>query len=207
VVAAVAVAAIGVAFAAAFPKIAPETAFFPEDLPTQAAIAREKGDLTPGNPLQVGLRDPSSESHLGELRRGASSLVHHPQGYGLGNSGQAAQRVGIESRAGESVYLEIGADTGVFGLALWLGFSGLVIVGLLARAWRLEDADDRRVAASICAAASAMFAIAVISDVWGDPWNTYVLWWLAGSGLSLASAGAVPRQQSPRRRARPLVAA
>jgi hypothetical protein len=52
-----------------------------------------------------------------------------------------------------------------------------------------------------------MFAIAVISDVWGDPWNTYVLWWLAGSGLSLASAGAVPRLQSARRRARPLVPA
>lgn len=183
--AAAGVLAVGLGFAALFPTVAPETAFFPEDIPIQEAIAAEKGGLEPGNPLEVGLRDPSSESHLSELRRGAESLGHHLQGYGLGNSGQAAERFGVASRAGESAFLELGADTGLAGLALWVSFSAGLLIVLLLRAWRLPLPDDRRFVAATCAACAALFAIALISDVWGNPWNTYVLWWLAGSALSL----------------------
>jgi hypothetical protein len=203
--AAAAVLAIGIGFAALFPRIAPETAFFPEDIPIQEAIAAEKGGLPEGTPLEVGLTDPSSESHLSELRRGGDSLADHPQGYGLGNSGQTAQRFGAESRAGESVYLELGADLGVAGLALWVAFSLAVLVALLARAWRLPDPADRRVTAAVGSACAALFAIALISDVWGNPWSTYVLWWLAGSALSFAPAREQPPAEPPPARPRELV--
>jgi O-antigen ligase len=194
---AAAVLAVGLGFAALYPKIAPETAFFPEDIPLQEAIAAEKGGLPEGSPLEVGLTDPSSESHLSELRRGARSLGDQPQGYGPGNSGQAAQRFDVPSRAGESVYLELGADLGLAGLALWIAFSAALVAGLFVRARRIDDGTGRRFAASICAACAALFAIALISDVWGNPWNTYVLWWLAGSALTLAPARAEARLLEP----------
>ncbi len=181
VAAAAVVVAVGAGFGAAFPSIAPRTHFFPEDIAIQEEIAQEKGGLPQGNPVEVGFSDPSSKSHLAELRRGADSLGDHLEGYGPGNSGQTALRFGVASRAGESVYLELGADLGVPGLFFWTAFSALALVGLFRRAW----AGDA-LAAGLAAAGAALFAIAVLSDVWGNPWNTYVFWWLAGSALALA---------------------
>lgn len=186
--AAAVVVAAGVGFAAAFPSVAPETRFFPEDIAIQEQIAEEKGGLPEGNPVEVGFSDPSSKSHLAELERGVSSLRRHLGGYGPGNSGQTALRFGVESRAGESVYLELGADLGVPGLLFWLAFTALVLVGLVQRAWTAGGSDERRLSAALCAAGAALCAIAVLSDVWGNPWNTYVFWWLAGSALSQAHA-------------------
>ena len=193
------VVALGVGFAAVFPSIAPETRFFPEDIAIQEQIAEEKGGLPEGNPVEVGFSDPSSKSHLAELERGVDSLGDHLAGFGPGNSGQTAQRFGVESRAGESVYLELGADLGIPGLLFWTAFSALVLAGLLQRAWAAGDPEERALTAGLCAAGAALFAIAVLSDVWGNPWNTYVFWWLAGSALSLA-----PR---PERAAEPAVRA
>jgi hypothetical protein len=199
-VAAVAVLALGVGFAAAFPAVAPETRFFPEDLPMQERIAEERGGLAERGPGNIGLSDPSSESHRAELERGARSLRDHPQGYGPGNSGQTALRFGVESRAGESVYLELGADLGFAGLGAWLAFSALVLLALLRQAWSGADTFVSRFAAGLAAASAALFAVALISDVWGNPWNTYVLWWLAGSALALA-----PERVRAPERSRPLV--
>ena len=191
----VVVSAIG--FAAAFPSVAPETRFFPEDIAIQEQIAGEKGGLPEGNPVEVGFSDPSSKSHLAELERGADSLAEHLGGYGPGNSGQTALRFGVESRAGESVYLELGADLGVPGLLFWVAFSALVLAGLLRRAWAAAGAEERRLAAGLAAAGAALFAIAVLSDVWGNPWNTYVFWWLAGSALSLTPRREPPAAEAP----------
>jgi hypothetical protein len=200
---AVVVVAVGVGFGAAFPSIAPETRFFPEDIPIQEAIAAERGGLSEGNPVEVGFSDPSSKSHLDELERGARNLGDHLQGHGPGISGQTALRFAVESRAGESVYLELGADLGVPGLLLWAIFSALVLMLLLQRAWGAEDVAERRLAAGLCAAAASLFALAVISDVWGNPWNTYVFWWLAGSVLIGASRQELVAPPEPA--ARPLV--
>lgn len=181
---AAAVVAVGIGFAAAFPSFAPETGFFPEDIPIQEQIAEERGGLPEGNPVEVGFSDPSSISHLDELERGADNLGVHLQGYGLGNSGQTAVRFDVESRAGESVYLELGADLGIAGLFFWVAFSAALIISLGQRAWTAQDAFGRTFSAALCSVGAALFAIAVISDVWGNPWNTYVFWWLAGSALS-----------------------
>lgn len=197
------VVAVGVGFAAAFPTFAPGTKFFPEDIPIQEQIAEERGDLPEGNPVEVGFSDPSSVSHLEELERGAENLGKHLQGYGLGNSGQTALRFEVESRAGESVYLEYGADLGVAGLFFWVAFSVALLVTLGHRAWKLE-ATDRAFSAAMCSAGAALFAIAVISDVWGNPWNAYVFWWLAGSALTAVPV--VQEAPEPRTAEQPAIA-
>lgn len=184
---ALATAAAAVGFAAVFPDLAPRTHFLASDLAYQRKHARETGRLPTGQPLQTtaSLSDPSLKSHLAELRGGGRSLLHHPQGYGVGNSGETAARFGVPPRAGESFYLELGADVGVIGMALWLLFTASTLWGLLRVARSHAEEYARRFAAGTLAAGVSIGLIAIISDVWGAPWLSFVLWWFTGSALTL----------------------
>ena len=102
-------------------------------------------------------------------------MVRHPQGYGLGNVGQTASRTGTALKAGESNYTELGVELGVLGAILWLVWG----LGLLARLARAGLAD--RWAAAVVAAFAAILALAVQTDVIGDPWVAYCMWALAGA--------------------------
>ena len=113
VVLAVASLVVGVGFVKAFPHIGPSTSY------TQAELEflREQGQQNPGvsdDPLSAG--DASTSSHLRNLRDGIRTVVRHPQGFGLGNAGVNASRTGVEIKAGESTYTELGVDTGLAGL-------------------------------------------------------------------------------------------
>jgi hypothetical protein len=177
----VVVLAATIGFAAIFTSIAPRTHFLKSDLAAQRALNEKAHGRAPGaNPLHstVTFSESSEGEHWSELKHGARSLLDHPQGYGAGNSGSTATRFGVPPRAGESFYLEVGADTGIAGLALWVAFSALVLHGLLVRA-RAEP-----VAAGLFAGAAALSAIALISDVWGSPWAAYLVWALSGAALT-----------------------
>ena len=179
------VAAVG--FAAVYPDIAPRTHFLAADLAYQRQHARAAGGLPTGQALRTAttLSEPSVKSHLAELRAGGRSLLHHPQGYGVGNSGATAARVHVAQRAGESFYLELGADTGMVGLLLWLFFTVSVFWGLLTVVRGRAASYVRQFAAGTLAAGVAIALLAVISDVWGAPWLGYVLWWFTGSALTM----------------------
>jgi hypothetical protein len=182
-----ATAAAAVGFAAIYPHVAPRTHFLASDLAYQRHHARERGALPQGQPLQTSaaFSDPSEQSHLAELRAGGRGLLDHPQGYGVGNSGETAARFGVAPRAGESFYLELGADAGVAGLALWLLFALLTLGGLLRVVRGRASEYVRRFAAGTLAAGVSIALLAVISDVWGAPWLSYVLWWFSGSALTM----------------------
>ena len=185
VVAATAVAAV--AFAAVYPHVAPRTHFLASDLAYQRRHAKANGSLPKGDPLRTSasFSDPSEQAHLDELRAGARVVLHHPQGYGVGNTGETAARFQVATRAGESFYLELGADAGVLGLALWVVFTILTLAGLVAVVRGRASAYVRRFAAGTLAAAVSIALLAVISDVWGAPWLSYVLWWFSGSALTM----------------------
>ena len=57
-------------------------------------------------------------------REGVRTVIHHPQGFGLGNAGQTASRTNHETpvKAGESNYTELGVELGVLGSLLWLAW-------------------------------------------------------------------------------------
>jgi hypothetical protein len=100
------------------------------------------------------------------------TVVDHPQGYGLGNVGQVASRTDTRPKAGESNYTELGVELGLLGALLWVAWGLSVLVGLArARAHRLA------------AAFAAVLALAVQTDVIGDPWIAYCVWGLAGTAL------------------------
>ena len=176
--AAVAVVAVGFGFAAIFHTVAPRTHWFPSDLPYQQAQAKAKGPLPSGSGLSgtVSLGEPSIRSHLDSLRDGIRTVLHHPQGYGLGNAGTTAQRFGVTLKAGESNYTELGVEAGLAGVLLFIAWNAALLARLVSAAW----AGDRA-AAGVAAALTATLALAVQTDAIGVPWLAYALWWLVGA--------------------------
>ena len=168
--AAVAVLAISVGWAAAFPHVGPVGHWTKADLVYQRQHAAATGA---GSGSALSPDEPSISSHWTSLKEGAETVLRHPQGYGLGNAGQAAARTGTPIKAGESNYIELGAEMGVLGTLLFVAWSLSILVAL----WRAS-------AARMAAAFAAVLALAVQTDVFGDPWTAFSIWGLAGLVLS-----------------------
>ena len=159
---------VGVGFVKAFPHVGPSTSYTQAEL----EILREQGKQNPevsDDPLSTG--DASTASHLRNLRDGIRTVMHQPQGFGLGNAGVSASRTGVEIKAGESTYTELGVDTGLVGLVAFCGWMVAVLLAL----WRRS--------AWLSAAWVAMLAIGVQTDVIGVHWIAYVLFALAGTAI------------------------
>jgi hypothetical protein len=179
--AAVVVAAGGLAFASVFHDIAPRTHWFKSDLPYQEAQAKAKGPLPTDSGLKgtVSIGEPSIRSHWESLKAGVHTVVHHPEGFGLGNAGTTAQRFDVKLETGESNYTELGAETGIAGALFFIAWSLALLVALLGKAWRGD-----RFAAAVFAALAAILALGIQTDAFGVPWLANCLWWLAGAALS-----------------------
>jgi hypothetical protein len=174
--AAVLTLAVSVAWVHVFPHVAPRGKWTQQDLKEQRNNARAQ----PGASGSAGsIDEPSIHSHWISLREGVRTVVHHPQGYGLGNAGQTASRTGTPIKAGESNYTEIGVETGLFGALLWIAW-GLTIFGTLVTTARRAN---WWATAGVAAAFGAALVLAVQTDVIGDPWMAYCLWSFAGIAL------------------------
>ena len=165
VAAAVAVAGVGAIFVGVYSHIGPKTTFTAAELRWQVRNAHSAA----GGPAGNGFTDPSTSEHLKSLRTGIRNVLHHPQGYGLGNAGSEAKRTDVQILAGESTYTQLGVDVGLVGALLFVAWS-LVLTwrSLLCVAW-------------VGAALVAMLALGLQTDLIGVPWVMYVLWSLAGS--------------------------
>lgn len=174
--------AAGAAFLAAYPSIGPSTSYTGEEL----EFLRENAERDPGASEDPFAADESStESHLRNLRDGFEAIAEHPQGYGLGNTGVVAKRTGVEIKAGESTYTELGVDAGVAGLAAFVLWSLALLVGL----WRRET--------WLAAAFATVLLLALQTDVIGVHWIAVVVW--AAVGLALGrprGTGARERDES-----------
>jgi hypothetical protein len=166
---AVAVVLVAVAWAHLFPHVAPMGNWTKHDLVVQAQLAK-KGPKDAY--CAVCANEPSLHEHWTSLRDGVRTVVHHPQGFGLGNVGQVASRTDTTLKAGESNYTELGVELGLFGALLWIAWGAGVL-------WRLA----RVRAVRVCAAFAAVLALAVQTDVIGDPWVAYCVWCIAGAAL------------------------
>jgi hypothetical protein len=186
VAAAAVVVAISAGWAHEFPRIGPTGHWTKQDLVFQRNRAKQtSGTPTSGSALSD--REPSIHSHLVSLEDGARTVVHHPQGYGLGNAGQTASRTGTSPKAGESNYTELGAELGILGSLLWIAWNLAILWGL-------------RRAPAMAAAFAAILVLAIQTDVIGDPWVAYAVWGLAGA--LVASTPAQSFTDSGRRFAR-----
>jgi hypothetical protein len=83
-----------------------------------------------------------------------------------------ASRTDTRIKAGESNYTELGVELGLLGALLWIAWGLGVLLGL-ARAGAFR----------VCAGFAAVLALAVQTDVIGDPWVAYCVWGIAGASL------------------------
>ena len=166
-----------IALVALFPTIGPTTTYTPAELACLRENAAVEGAST-DDPLSTG--ESSTSSHLSALRDGVRTVARHPWGYGLGNAGVSASRTGVEVKAGESTYTELGVDTGVLGLAAFVGWLAALFAALRGRSPWL---------------ASSVASVAVLglqTDVIGIHWIAVVVLALAGSALRAAPGGPSP---------------
>jgi hypothetical protein len=176
--AAVIVVGAGIGFDRIYTHVAPTTHFLPSELAAQERNAQ----LHPHAKTQLfSFNEPSWRSHLTSLRDGLETVVHHAQGYGLGNAGATAQRFGVKLEAGESNYTETGVETGLAGMVVFVAWSLALLAGLVRRAWAEPPGAVRIAAGGVAAALAAILVIAVQTDAYGIPWLGYCLWWLAGA--------------------------
>jgi O-antigen ligase/polysaccharide polymerase Wzy-like membrane protein len=161
-----------VVFVKAYTHVAPSTTFTRSELAYQRRHAHSQS----GGGAGGGFSDASTSSHWRSLRAGVRRVVHHPQGYGVGNAGSTAARTGAQIEAGESTYTELGVDAGLLGALLFIAWSLVLLrIVLPCTAW-------------LGAAFVAVFLLGLQTDVLGVPWLGYVLWTLGGSVVTMAAA-------------------
>jgi O-Antigen ligase len=157
---AVVVAAAGLGSVEAYGDLAPRTHFTAAERAVQTRNAQE-------NP---GAGNDSTSEHLSSLRSGLRTVVHHPWGFGVGNSGVTASRTHVTVEAGESTYTELAVDTGLLGGAAFVAWSLALLLRLRRQAW-------------LFAAFLAVLVIGLQTDVIGVPWLAVVVWAFAGSAV------------------------
>ena len=159
-----------VVFVALFPTIGPQTSYTASELLCLRENAAVEGQAS-DDPFSAG--ESSTSSHLTALRDGIRTVARHPWGYGLGNSGVSASRTGVEVKAGESSYTELGVDAGVLGIAALVGWLAALAVALRTRsAW-------------LTASVAAVAVLGLQTDVIGIHWLSVVVFALAGSALRM----------------------
>jgi hypothetical protein len=162
---AVVVAVIGFAFVKGYDHIGPRTHF------TKAELVKQEQNATKHRGVSnnaIAVNEASTTEHWQALREGVHTVVHHPWGFGLGNSGVTAVRTHITPRAGESTYTELGVELGLLGALVFVAWSlSLLRVTLRRRPW-------------LGAAFAAMLFLGLQTDVIGVPWIAVVVWALAG---------------------------
>ncbi len=159
------VAVIGVAFVKGYDHFGPRTHFTASELQVQERIAREhpqaSNDATSAN-------ESSTSEHLASLRDGGRTVLHHPWGFGLGNAGVTAARTRVTVQAGESTYTELGVETGILGMLVFVAWSlALLRATMRNRLW-------------VGAAFAAVLFIGLQTDVIGVPWIAVTVWAFAG---------------------------
>jgi hypothetical protein len=168
--AAAGVVVASVAFFLAYEHVGPSTSYTPSEL----EFLRENAQRNPGSTSDpFSTSESSFSSHWRNLRDGIETVVDHPQGHGLGNAGVVAKRTGVEIKAGESTYTEIGVDTGLAGAGLFLVWNLAVLVAL----WRRKS--------WLAAAFAAVLFLGLQTDVIGVHWLAIVVWAAAALAISL----------------------
>jgi hypothetical protein len=170
VAAAAVTVAVSAAFFAAYPSIGPSTSYTASELAFLREHARHAGPAS-GDAFSAG--ESSLSSHWRNLRDGIRTVVHQPQGYGLGNAGTEAKRTNVTILAGESTYTELGVDAGIAGVVAFVLWSAAILLGL----WRRE--------AWLAAAFVSVLALALQTDVIGIHWLAFTIWAAAGLALGL----------------------
>jgi hypothetical protein len=152
----------------------------------------EIGDLPTDMLNRMATSDASIQAHVASLRQGADFVVAHPLGVGLGAS---VPRFGTATGPGESGLFQIGAETGLPGLVLFLLLYGGLVLTCLEMAFRRSGDLSLSVLPIVVGVGGlALVPVVLTTQVWGDYSVTFLFWWVAGSAMTIGTRDlGVPR--------------
>lgn len=123
------------------------------------------------------IKATSDQGHAKALRDGISDFAHHPLGRGPGTAGPASYyNTGHPERLAENYYIQVGEETGILGLVLFL----LINLGVGYLLW-LRRSDP--LALSLFASLIGLTLINMLSHAWSDDTLAYIWWGLAGIAI------------------------
>lgn len=135
-----------------------------------------------------GARDRSTQEHQARTTSALRKLVEQPLGSGLGTTSEIARRAGVENPTyTEDYYLEVGGETGVQAMFLFVGLTVAAIV-LLHRRTHLAPGDPP--AAAWRGALVGLGLAALLLPVWIDLTVSWPFW--LGAGLAIGPPSTLP---------------
>lgn len=136
----------------------------------------------------IGARDESTQLHQERSATALKNLISTPLGSGLGTTSEVARRAGVENpRYTENYYLEVGGETGVQALLLFVALTVVTTVRLHRRT--LSAVGDLPTAAWR-GALVALAVAALLLPVWIDLSVSWPFW--LGAGLMTGPPSPIP---------------
>jgi hypothetical protein len=124
------------------------------------------------------IKTSSNDGHVAALEAGARDIAYEPLGRGPGTAGPASvYNAGHPTRIAENYFLQIGQETGVVGLILFL----LINVGVGYLLW-LRRSDS--LALALFASFLGLTFVNLLSHAWADDTLAYIWWGLAGIAMA-----------------------
>jgi len=121
--------------------------------------------------------ESSNTGHWQAVKQGAQDIVHHPLGSGTGTAGPASVHNAGKVRIAENYFVQIGQETGVLGLVLFVAITVLTGVALMRRE---RDSLARILLASLV----GISLIGLFTHVWTDDTLAYIWWGFAGVAIA-----------------------
>jgi len=123
----------------------------------------------------------SNESRAAALKAGFSDVYNQPQGSGPGTAGPASFRNDHPARIAENYYLQIGQETGVIGMMIFIA-----IVVLVTRELWLRRSD--MLAQVLLASLVGISFVNLVSHAWTDDTISLLWWGFAGVAIGTPAA-------------------
>jgi hypothetical protein len=120
----------------------------------------------------------SDYEHLASLQSGWLAVMTEPGGHGLGTAGPAVFHTG-SGRIIENYYLQLGFETGLVGMLLFI--SSLILLG----AALLSRRQNHTAALGLLAALVGISLNALVLPAWTDSTLIFTFWILAGGMIGL----------------------
>lgn len=139
-------------------------------------------------------RDPSSVDHVRSFWTGLDAVKANPIGHGLGTSAGVGQRFDQgQATIGENSYLQVGIETGVAAMAVFIG----ITVSAIGRLRRLSRSRSHLATSAAFSAGIGLAIGGLFLQTWVDFSVAWTFWALAGAAIGIA--------ERSRTRADPLV--
>ena len=119
----------------------------------------------------------SNDGHVSAFKNGMSDIINHPLGSGTGTAGPASVYNNHPTRIAENYFLQIGQETGLLGMLLFMLITGGV--GYLLWVHRADP-----LALSLFASLIGLTVVNLLSHAWADVTLAYIWWGFAGVAMA-----------------------